>query len=176
MNKYLILLMECNEEVFDESWIEEFEQEDKEYDMFNEEENDSIRVNILYVNKRNELERVNEKNIKLSTPNKIKKEELIRLIKENEKQDKIKYKLISLLVYNLTLKHDELKNFLRNDESFNFMTSLRNIDDYGIDSTINCLQDVNTIFILFNEDEKKPGKHTKRVKFNLLAGKTRRRK
>ena len=56
MNKYLILLMECNEEVFDESWIEEFEQEDKEYDMFNEEENDSIRVNILYVNKRNDLE------------------------------------------------------------------------------------------------------------------------
>jgi hypothetical protein len=168
--------MESSEEVFDESWIEEFEEEDKEYDMFNEEENDSIRVNILYVNKRNELERVNEKNIKLSTPNKIKKEELIRLIKENEKQDKIKYKLISLMVYNLTLKHDELKNFLRNDNEYDFMTSLRNIDDYGLCSTIHCLQDVNTIFILFNEDEKKTGKHTKRVKFNLLAGKTRRRK
>jgi hypothetical protein len=176
MNKYTILLMETNEEVFDENWIEEFEQEDKEYDIFNEAENVSIQVNILYVNKRNELERISEKSIKLSTPNKIKKEELIRLVKENEKQDKIKYKLISILVYNLTLKHDELKNFLRNGESFNFMTSLRNIDDYGIDSTINCLQDVNTIFILFNEDEKKPGKHTKRVKFNLLAGKTRRRK
>ena len=168
--------MESSEEVFDESWIEEFEEEDKEYDMFNEEENDSIRVNILYVNKRNELERVNEKNIKLSTPNKIKKEELIRLIKENEKQDKIKYKLISLMVYNLTLKHDELKNFLRNDNEYDFMTSLRNIDDYGLCSTIHCLQDVNTIFILFNEDEKKLGKHTKRVKFNFLAGKTRRRK
>jgi hypothetical protein len=168
--------MESSEEVFDESWIEEFEEEDKEYDMFNEEENDSIRVNILYVNKRNELERVNEKNIKLSTPNKIKKEELIRLIKENEKQDKIKYKLISLMVYNLTLKHDELKNFLRNDNEYDFMTSLRNIDDYGLCSTIHCLQDVNTIFILFNEDEKKVGKHTKRVKFNFLAGKTRRRK
>ena len=176
MNKYLILLMESKEEVFDESWIEEFEQEDKEYDMFNEEENDSIQVNILYINRRNELERVNEKNIKLSSPNKIKKEELIRLIKDNENQDKTKYKLISILVYNLTLNHGELKNFLRNDESFNFMTSLRNIDDYSIDSTINCLQDVNTIFILFNEDKKPPGKHTKRVKFNLLAGKTRRRK
>jgi hypothetical protein len=169
--------MESNEEVFDESWIKEFEQEDKEYDMFNEEENDSIRVNILYINKSNELERITEKNIKLASPNKIKKEELIRLIKENEKQDKIKYKLISLLVYNLTLKHDELKNFLRYDNQYNFMTSLKNIDDYGINSTIHCLQDVNTLFILFNEDdEKKTGKHTKRIKFNLLAGKTRRRK
>ena len=32
MNKYRILLMEDNNETFDESWINEFEEEDKQYE------------------------------------------------------------------------------------------------------------------------------------------------
>ena len=28
--------------------------------MFNQEDNDSLKINILYVNKRNELEKINE--------------------------------------------------------------------------------------------------------------------
>ncbi len=175
MNKYRNLLMEDNNEIFDESWIDDFEEEDKQYEMFFPEENTNIKINLLYVNKRNELEKISEKSIQLSTPNKIKKEELIKLIKDNEKLDKIKYKLISILVYNLTLKHEELKNFLRNDENYNFMTNLKNIDDYGLGSSINCLQNINTLFILFNEDDKKKGNSTKRVRFNLLKGKTRRK-
>jgi hypothetical protein len=176
MNKYRnISLMEDINEIFDESWIDDFEEEDKQYEMFFPEENTNIKINLLYVNKRNELEKISEKSIQLSTPNKIKKEELIKVIKENEKLDKIKYKLISILVYNLTLKHDDMKNFLRNDENYNFMTNLKNIDDFGLESSINCLQNINTLFILFNEDDTKKNNNTKRVKFNLLKGKTRRK-
>jgi|TARA_B110000285_G_scaffold41949_1_gene46212 hypothetical protein len=175
MNKYRILLMEDNNEKFDESWINEFEEEDKQYEMFFPEENTNIKINLLYVNKRNELEKISEKSIQLCTPNKIKKEELIKVIKENEKLDKRKYKLISILVYNLTLKHEDLKNFLKNSDNYNFMTNLKNIDDYGLESSINCLQNINTLFILFNEDTKKIGNNTRRVKFSLLQGKTRRK-
>ena len=100
---------------------------------------------------------------------------MIKVIKENEKLDKRKYKLISILVYNLTLKHEDLKNFLKNSDNYNFMTNLKNIDDYGLESSINCLQNINTLFILFNEDTKKIGNNTRRIKFSLLQGKTRRK-
>ena len=174
MNKYRILLMEDNNEKFDESWINEFEEEDKQYEMFFPEENTNIKINLLYVNKRNELEKISEKSIQLCTPNKIKKEELIKVIKENDKLDKKKYKLISILVYNLTLKHEDLKNFLKNGDNYNFMTNLKNIDDYGLESSINCLQNINTVFILFKEEDKKIANNTRRIKFSLSQGKTRR--
>lgn len=171
---------------FDESWIDDFEYDDKRYDMFNQEENDSLKVNILYINKRNELEKINEKHIKLNTRNKIKKEELVRLIKDNQLHENKKYKLISVLIYNLILTHDELKYFLRKSEEYNYMTSLKNIDDYGFKSTIQCLQEINTLYILFSEDINAKNKNTntntntnntKRVRFNLLTGvKTRRRR
>ena len=169
--------MEDKETCFDDSWIEEFEEDDKQYDMFSQEENDSIKINILYVNKKNELEKISEKSIILSNPNRINNEELIRLIKDNEKHDKIKYKLISILVYNLNLRHEEIKNFLRNSDEYDFMTSLKHIDDYGFKSSINCLQDINTLYILFNEEtDIKNRSNTKRVRFNLANGKTRRKK
>ena len=133
-----------------------------------------IVKNVLYVNKRNELEKISEKSIQLSNPNKIKKEELIKVIKENDKLDKKKYKLISILVYNLTLKHEDLKNFLKNGDNYNFMTNLKNIDDYGLESSINCLQNINTVFILFKEEDKKIANNTRRIKFSLSQGKTRR--
>lgn len=170
--------MENKETDFDDNWIEEFEDDDKKYDVFNEEENDSIKINILYVNKRNEIEKINEKSIILNKPNKINKEELIKLIKENEKPNKIKYRLLSILVYNLSLRNEEIKNFLRNSNEYNFLTSLTHIDDYGFKSSINCLQDINTLYILFNEEniDIKNRATTKRVRFNLANGKTRRKK
>jgi len=170
--------MENKETDFDDNWIEEFEDDDKKYDVFNEEENDSIKIHILYVNKRNEIEKINEKSIILNKPNKINKEELIKLIKENEKPNKIKYKLLSILVYNLSLRNEEIKNFLRNSDEYDFLTSLTHIDDYGFKSSINCLQDINTLYILFNEEniDIKNRATTKRVRFNLANGKTRRKK
>ena len=166
---------------FDESWIQEFEKADKPYDTFTQEENSRIKVNILYVNKKNQLEKIRESTIDLSKPNTIKREELVKLIKGNDRCDKVKYKLISILIYNFSLSHDELKNFLKDDKKYDFMTCLRNIDDYGLSSSISCMCDVNTLYILFSEDDKKTEHNgnsntTKRVRFNLASGKTRRRK
>jgi ATP phosphoribosyltransferase len=70
---------------------------------------------------------------------------------------------------------------------------LRNIDDYELKSTLNYLHEINNIYIIFNEEEKKEFKstikkinddvknnvnhnNTKRVKFNVPNKKTRRRK
>ena len=167
------------EEIIDVNWIKDFENEERYYTMFYPEKTRSIKVDFLYVNKNKEIEKISEKVLFLRTENKITREELIQLVKENEKIDKMKYKLVSVLIYNITLKHDELRNFLHGSDKYDFMTSLKNIDDYELQSSVNCLQSVNNMYIIYTEDNndgKPKMANTKRVRFNIADKKTRRRK
>lgn len=161
------------EEIMNINWIETFEEEEKNYIMFYPEKIKEITVNILYINKNKELEKISEKTLNLKIENVIKKEELIKLIKENEKIDRKKYKLINILVYNFDINNDELKNFLKKSNNYDFIKSLKTLDDYEINSTINCLHKINNIYIILIEEEKKINPTTKRVKINLLHKKTR---
>jgi hypothetical protein len=166
-------------EIIDVDWIKDFENEERYYTMFYPEKTRSIKVDFLYVNKNKEIEKISEKVLFLRTENKITREELIQLVKENEKIDKIKYKLVSVLIYNITLKHEELRNFLHGSDNYDFMTSLKNIDDYELESSVNCLQSVNNMYIIYTEeinDGKPKMANTKRVRFNIADKKTRRRK
>ena len=171
---------DTEDEIIDVNWIKDFENEERYYTMFYPEKARSIKVDFLYVNKHKEIEKISEKVLFLRTENKITKEELIQLVKENEKIDKIKYKLVSVLIYNITLKHDELRNFLHGSDKYDFMTSLKNIDDYDLQSSVNCLQSVNNMYIIYTEEDHNDGKpkmaNTKRVRFNIVDKKTRRRK
>ena len=171
---------DTEDEIIDVNWIKDFENEERYYTMFYPEKARSIKVDFLYVNKHKEIEKISEKVLFLRTENKITKEELIQLIKENEKIDKIKYKLVSVLIYNITLKHEELRNFLHGSDNYDFMTSLKNIDDYDLQSSVNCLQSVNNMYIIYTEEDHNDGKpkmaNTKRVRFNIVDKKTRRRK
>jgi len=84
---------------------------------------------------------------------------------------------MSILVYNLTIENKELKNFLYNSDNYDFMTKLKYLDDYELSSTVNCLQCVNNLYIVLMEEEKKNNNNnTKRVRFNVLQSKTKRRK
>ena len=171
---------DTEDEIIDVNWIKDFENEERYYTMFYPEKARSIKVDFLYVNKHKEIEKISEKVLFLRTENKITKEELIQLIKENEKIDKIKYKLVSVLIYNITLKHEELRNFLHGSDNYDFMTILKNIDDYDLQSSVNCLQSVNNMYIIYTEEDHNDGKpkmaNTKRVRFNIVDKKTRRRK
>jgi hypothetical protein len=161
------------------NWIEEFEKDEEKYSIFYPDNIEDLTVSILYINNNKELEKISEKKIKLDEGNKIHRNELITLIKQNERMDKQKYKVLSILIYNFSLQNDELKNFLRYGEKYDFLTNLKHIDTYEMDQTINCLHDINNLFILFYEDlpcSKNSSKQTKRVKFNLIDKKTRRRK
>lgn len=166
-------------DVMNVDWIEDYEDEEKCYTLFYPEKTSEIKVNMLYVNKTNELEKIREKMLYLFRENEIKKEDLIKLITENNRIDKIKYKLTSIVIYNVTLTHPEMKHFLTSPEKYDFITSLRNIEDCQLEPSVNCLQGLNNVYIIFTEEDKEKKQmlaNTKRVKFNLLHNKTRRRK
>jgi hypothetical protein len=160
-----------NDELFDTNWISEYEKNEIYYSMFYPEVNKSLKVNILYVNKKKELEKIRETTINLLHDNLITKQEWIKLVKDNNKIDKEKYKLVSILVYNFELCDEELKNFFKyskqNRENivhgceldefnnkYDYMKNLTTIDDFHLSSTINCLQSVNNAFIIFGYDDK----------------------
>ena len=136
----------------DTSWIELFEDEEKYYTMFYPEKATEIKVNMLYINKENELEKIGEKMIYLNTSDKIKRNDLVKIIQENKKLDKIRYKLTSIRIYNIDLKHTDLKHFLNNHELYDFTRDMRTLEDYILEPTINCLQNLNRIYIIFSEE------------------------
>ena len=193
----MVLEKDADTDLMDTDWIEEYEAEDNSYKRFYPETISRIKASILYINKKNELEKIREEMIYLSVPNMIKGEEMIHLIKSHNITDAIKYKLVSILVYNIDIQPNELKNYLNGYERYDFITNLQNIDDYELKSTLAYLQKVNNIYIIFNEKEEEKEntikrictdssninsssstkhKNTKRVKFNLPNKKTKRRK
>jgi len=178
---------ESTNEFIDTSWIELYEYEEKYYTMFYPEKASEIKVNILYINKENELEKIEENMLYLNPSDKINRMDLVKLIKETNKLDNIQYKLRGIRVYNIDINHTDLKHFMYNPNKYNFTKEIQNIDDYELKPTINCLQDVNRIYILFAEDilhEKKIDRNgntrnnnqTKRIKFNIDHKKTRKKR
>jgi len=164
-------------DLLDISWIESFEKNEKYYNMFYLENNKSIKTNILYINKGKELEKIREIKIHLSEDNIIKKNDFIKIIKEFEKIDNKKYTLMSILIYNLTIENKEIKNFLYNSDKYDFMKELKYLNTYELSSTVNCFQDVNNLYIILMEKEKKNGNNTKKIRCNeFQLKKTRRRK
>ena len=53
------------EDLFDDTWINNFESEDDKYKIFYIDEMSNIKVNCLYINKNKELEKITEKYINL---------------------------------------------------------------------------------------------------------------
>jgi hypothetical protein len=136
----------------DDSWISEFEKSDNEYKLFYKENIQSIKVRCMYINKDNVLEKIKEENIFLKKPNILSKEEIIIIVKNNNKINKTQYSLLTLLKYNIDLEPINLKTFLKtNSFSTNYLTCIKNIDNIHFSPSIYMFQDLNDIFILFYE-------------------------
>jgi len=145
-------------EQLDDLWINEFENNDKPYNDLYKDNIFSININIFYINKDNDIEKVTEESFLLHKPNIISREEIIGIIKKKCLMNGNNYSLLSILKYNITLNPEDIHLFLRtnNFDYYNdgFLTSLKNIDSIVFDKTIIAFQDLNTLFILFYEKDK----------------------
>ena len=145
-------------EKLDDSWINEFENNDKPYNDLYKDNIFSININIFYINKDNNIEKVTEEPFLLKNPNIISREEIIGIIKKKSMMNGNNYSLLSIIKYNITLNPEDVPLFLRtnNFDYYNdvFFTSLKHIDAIVFDKTIIAFQDVNTLFLLFYEKDK----------------------
>lgn len=161
------------EDILDASWINDFESIDNSYNIFYKDNIDFICVNYVYVNEKNEIERVKSENIILPLKNILPSEALLSLIKSNQEKQ---YKLSFMLKYNFSVEPDEIKSMNTYDFSSEYLQELKKIDDIKFEKTITMFQDLNELTLFFSKYMKNHNK-TQKIKlfssFKKNQGKTR---
>ena len=161
----------------DSSWIDEFENLDKDYKDYYAEELTFIKFHCIYINKANEIEKMIENNMLLKIPGIVSKEEIIGLIKHNLLCNNVKYSLLSILKFNLNIDPIYLKTFLKNKNSpaligDNYLQSIKNIDTIKFDKCISMFHDLNDLLIIFYQKDKHNNNHntcTKKIFLNSTS-------
>jgi hypothetical protein len=167
-----VFLGEENNDISDFSldtrWIQEFESVDYNYKQFYNEVVGDIKICSIYVDKNNNIENIKQEILELSRENLITKEEIIKIVKQNSISQKKRYTLLSLLKYNIDLEASNVVHYLKQKQSNTdaYLTLVKNIDNIPLNSTINMMQDLNTIFILFYEKNSISNNTTKKVYIN----------
>tara|TARA_B110000967_G_scaffold204730_1_gene247794 strand:+ start:1187 stop:1753 length:567 start_codon:yes stop_codon:yes gene_type:complete len=172
------LTLELENEL-DTSWINAYDKEEEQYQLFYKSPNTMLTLSILYINADSELENIKTKRIRLLKPNQISKEEFIYILKKHDRLDDNKYTLRNILLYNIDIGHDDVNGVmstLNTDNKNIFLNNLINLETYNFNSSINFFQEMNTLYLLLTEDKKK-GNHnyTKRVHFNCSQKETKRK-
>jgi hypothetical protein len=184
----------------DQTWIDNYKKEEELYTDFYKEAVTNIKLFLIYINSNNEVEKVANENVILPEKNTLKKDHLISLIKQNQTPNNCndsndsnssninnnnKYKLLSLLRFNIDIEPEEINNFIEANEQDNalnrFLTQEKYINDIKYKDTINIFQDLNSLYIFFykqpHQNQNKnivPNKETKKIiKYNIKS-KTRR--
>ena len=157
--------------MIDQNYITEFEENEKEYKEFYNEKVKSVKLFYIYINENNDIYNIKSETEEIEDCT-LTKERILYLIKNNLYNLSIKHKLVSLLKYNLDLEHTELKNFLK-DQSKDYLTSLKLLDNIYFKDTICALQDLNSVFFIFTNITSTHHNTTKRINIRPHTSKTR---
>jgi len=149
----------------DTKWIDEFDKLDNEYKSYYKEDLTFIKIHSIYININNEIEKIIEEKIILKTPGLICKNEILGLIKKNMYSNNIKYKLLSILKFNIDIEPYYLKQFLKytinnSKNSINkkgqlvnvgnqFLHINKNIDDIYFEKSISMFHDINDLIFIY---------------------------
>ena len=151
-----------DDELEDTSWMEILEKEEEDYKSFYKENVDIIKIFYAYVNSDNNIYYVKKDNL-LVENNKINREELIYLLKKNKNNNNKNHKLISVLQYNIDLEPEEVLNYLKHKEKYNFLTIVSKINDILWNDTISIFKNLNSLHIIYYEEPIKKSSNTKKV-------------
>jgi len=171
--------METEHNNLNDDWINNFEKTDKLYQDFYKDDLYYTNLQIIYVNRDNEIEKMKQETILMCKPNYISKEEMFEILKNHLNDNERRYRLLSILKYNITLEPDDVAGFMKSDNNDNFLTVIKNIDAVPFEKTINMLHDLNDIIFIFYEKSnelKKPNAnnitHKVRVQISTTKKKT----
>jgi hypothetical protein len=135
-----------------DEWINNFEKTDKLYQDFYKDDLYYVNLKFIYVNRENEIEKINQESFLMSRPNYISREEIIQILKDSTIDNNKRYSLLSILKYNILLDADEIKNFLLySNEERNYLNIIKNIDAVSFEKSISMFQDLNDLIFVFYE-------------------------
>ena len=157
-------------EEIDFSWIDQFEI----YKHYYLEDIETIHVHYAYLNEKQEIIKMNQEQIILQNLNLLSKEEVTTLVSRNHVLDNKKYRLFSILKFNIDIQPNELHNFLQDEKerkNHDFLQMFEKIEDIPFNKSIGMFHDLNEITLFFEEPEikhTKKHKYTKRFLLNKL--------
>ena len=112
----------------------------------------NIKTYITYINTDNEIEMINQKKIYLNNDdNIVKRNQLIEVIKNSQKKHNVKYKLISIMVYNIHVTPESLPSYIENPNDFISLYTLNRIESFELQPTLRLLKKYNGIYFFFFE-------------------------
>ena len=125
--------------------------DDKYKDLY-ESDISQIKLCFVYLNNNNEIQDVINNFFSINN-NILKKEELISLIKKKSFINNKRYKVLSILKYNIDLIPEDIKFFLINgNNTNNFLSVIKNIDMINWKKSIKMFKNLNELFIFFSEN------------------------
>jgi hypothetical protein len=148
--------MDNNCEIYnlDTSWLDNFNMLDNEYKNYYREDLTFLKINAIYINSNNEIEKLTEEKIYLKIPNLVTKNEVLSIIKKYCVLNNIKYTLLTILKYNIDLEPWDLNLFLReNTFNNNYLLVNKNIDDIKFEKSISLFHDLNNLMFIFYKKE-----------------------
>jgi hypothetical protein len=112
----------------------------------------NIKTYITYINSDNEIDIINQKKICLNNDdNIVTRSQLIEVIKNSQKKHNVKYKLISIMVYNIHVTPESLPNYIENPNDFISLYTLNRIESFELQPTLRLLKKYNGIYFFFFE-------------------------
>lgn len=157
----------------DDEWINNFEKTDRLYQDFYKDDLYYVNLRVIYINRDNEIDKIKHESFLLTNPNIISREEILGILKKNSTDNQTKYTLLSILRYNILLEPDEVKNYLTNNESQDYLSVIKNIDTITFDKSISMFHDLNDVILIFYEKsndivKRDPNNTTKKVYLRSL--------
>ena len=178
MNNFEIKMKDDSdmENKLNDDWVNKFDEVDELYKDFYKDDVYFVDVKILYVNRKNEIEKIKQSPFLMNKVNCIRREDILEILKKSALEDDRKYSLLSILRYNISLEPDEIKQYLYDFSDRNYLNIIKNIDTIYFEKTINMFQDLNDIVLIFYEKSNElktidQNTCTKRIYFRSLNSK-----
>jgi hypothetical protein len=156
----------------DDDWINNFENTDKLYKDFYKDDLYYVNLRVVYVNRDNEIDKLKQESFLMSKPNHITREEILEILKKNSIDNDKKYSLLSILKYNIILEPNDVKFYLNDKNTQEYLSVIKNIDEVAFNKSINMFHDLNDLILIFYEKSqelKKPDANNTTKKIYLRS-------
>jgi hypothetical protein len=154
--------MSSEEELEDDAWMDTLEKDENDYKSFYKEKVDIIKIIYTYVDGNNNIYYVKKDNLLIDN-NITSKAQLIYLLKTNKDYNNKHHKLISILQYNIDLEPEDVLNYLKHQENYNFLSIVSKLSDVIWNDTINIFKNLNSLHIVYYEEPINTSNNTKKV-------------
>ena len=156
-----------NDNYIDNSWINDLENEEANYNDFYKIQQTQITCYILCIDHLNNISKIKKDSLRINN-NKIDSCEIAFCFEKNRKKS---YMLSNILVFNVDVTTDDV---ISGSIDKNYLTSHSPFSDIYIEQTISMFHKVNTVFIFAKEQNN--NKTTRKVYINTKNNNTRHRK